>query len=478
MSFCTFSDDAAMFDATPIENMFIHEYMYDAPGAALKVYLYARMLALHPEVGGSLAEMAKALRLSEDEIRRAFDYWETRDLIYRLSDEPTYAFKPLRAPDSAATALDLEMYANREFNYRLNKLFGDQFIDARELRKAGDWLNLLHFDADAVLKLVEYGIATSRSKSPKPPSVFKRMDKLAEEWSARGIRTLEQVERAIAEENGVMRTAKQTLKKLGLPRSPSDPELELVTKWVRDWGYSEQEILEACDVTVSGRNPSIGYLDTILDNRRQQGAEVYPALSAVLKELNPRSAQPTPDQIERYKALLAQGFAPELIRLAAIQCHRANKERFDDLEWRLSVWRKDGVSTPEEAEAYMRRMTVLSKQLREVFRQAGSDRRPSYGELETYRAWRDRYPEDLILYAAECSKNAGGSMAYMEKLLKQWEKDGATTLEAAKAKHDAWRASAAPSKAPNPALDYAQRDSSGDDDFFVDLSLYGEEDRK
>ena len=32
----------------------------------------------------------------------------------------------------------------------------------------------------AVLRLVEYGIQTSRVEHPKPPSVFKRVDKLAE----------------------------------------------------------------------------------------------------------------------------------------------------------------------------------------------------------------------------------------------------------------------------------------------------------
>ena len=34
MSFCTFADGAAMFDATPIENLFLTEYMYEAPAAA------------------------------------------------------------------------------------------------------------------------------------------------------------------------------------------------------------------------------------------------------------------------------------------------------------------------------------------------------------------------------------------------------------------------------------------------------------
>ena len=479
MSFCSFADGAAMFDATPIENMFLMEYMYDAPAAALKVYLYARMLALHPEIGATLADMAKALRMEEEEVYAAFAYWESRDLVCRVSDQPAYAFMPLRGGGSAVT-LDREMYANRDFNDGLRKLFGDKFIGDHELRKAGDWLNILKYEPAAALKLVEYGIQTSRSRDPKPPSVFKRMDKLAEEWSAKGIHTLEDVERAIAEETGSASVARAALKKLGITRQPSDPELEIVRKWLEEWHYTEADILAACDDTTSARNPTIKYVDSILETRRGESPEAYRELVEVLKELNPRSAQPSPDQLKRYEALRAQGISPELIRVAAVHCHRAHKTRFDDLEWRLNLFREEGIETPEAAEAWMKQQTALSRQLRQLFKAAGQDeKRPDRREIAQYQEWKDRYPEELIAYAAECSRNAGASMAYMEKLLKAWADAGATTVEAARAQRESWHASAAASAQPNPALNYAQREYKDEDfgeDFFVDLSKYDKED--
>lgn len=490
MSFCTFADGAAMFDATPIENMFLMEYMYDAPAPALKVYLYARMLALHPELGGTLADMAKALRMDEREVVEAFEYWERRELVCRLSDHPpTYALQSLRsAAPAAGGLLDQEMYANRDFNNSLRHLFGDhQFIGDHEIRKASDWHEILKFDKDAILRLVEYGIQTSRPmlanppKLPKPPSVFKRMDRIAEAWSKRGIHTLEEVERAIDDEAYVTPTVSAVMKKLGLNRQPSDPELDAVRTWIREWGYTREEILDACDETLSARNPGFSYLNAILENRRGEDPAAFRELSEILRELNPQNSRPSPDQIKRYQALKRQNVSPEMIRQAAIQCHRANKYRFEDLEWRLKTWREEGIDTPGEAEAWMKQMTAYSNQLRRVFRVAGfDDRRPSYGEISAYRAWKDAYSDELIGYAAECSRNAGGSMAYMESLLSQWAASGVTTLEAAKAQHASRRA-AASGKTPNPALDYAQRvyrDEDFGEDFFVDLSKYGEEERK
>lgn len=481
MPFCSFADGSAMFDATPIENLFLMEYMYDAPEAALKVYLYARMLALHPELNGTLRDLAKALRMTEEEAAGAFDYWERRGLVRRLTDQPpTYAFRSLRSPSLLVdSALDREMYANRDFNNNLRKLFGDQLIGDHEIRKAADWQNILKFDQDAILRMVAYGIEVSPRKNPKPPSVFKRVDKLAEEWARQGIRTLEQVEAAIDEAQDVTLTLRAVMDKLGIARRETTaPEREAVRKWVREWGFTQEEILEACDATLNARNPTIRYLDAILEGRRQAGEDDYPELVAILRELNPQSPLPSPDEKRRYQALKERGIPSSMMRQAAIQCHRANKYRFDDLEWRLNIWMEEGIDTPERAEAWVQENTQLSNQLRRVFRQAGyDDRRPAYKDIALYRGWREDYPEELILFAAECAKNAGGSIHYMDRLLKNWREEGVATVEQARLSREAHRAT--PREAPaNPALQYSQReykDEDFGDDFFVDLDKFGSE---
>ena len=71
MPFCSFAQSAAMFDMTPIENLFLLEYLPTAPDGFLRVYLYARMLSLHPELGGGLDEMAAALNMTTDAVFNA-----------------------------------------------------------------------------------------------------------------------------------------------------------------------------------------------------------------------------------------------------------------------------------------------------------------------------------------------------------------------------------------------------------------------
>ena len=478
MAFCSFVEGAAMFDATPIENLFLIEHLYDAPTPALKVYLYARMLALHPELGSGMAEIARALRLDEGDVYEAFAYWEKRELVKRLSDQPpTYAFLSLRsqAQSGGAPSLEREISANRDFNNGLQKLFGEFLIGTHELNKASDWVNILHLERDAVIRLVEYGIQTSQKKNPKPPSVFKRMDKLAEAWSAKGARTLEDVERMISEETGEAALAKEVLKALGISRQPSEPELQAVRRWTREWGYSRDQILEACGETLKSRNPSFGYLDSVLQNRLSEDGEARRALIQVLRELRPGDAQPSPEDVRRYAALMESGFSPELIQLAAVQCHQKNRHSLDDLEWRLSLWREEGLTTAAEADAYTRQMAAYARQLRALFKRAGyPDRSPGYRDIKLYQRWQDESPEPLIEFAAECARSAGGSTAYMDALLTAWRADGLQTVEAARAQHEARRASTAAQSgvAPaNPALNYEQRayrDEDFGEDFYFD----------
>ena len=128
MPFCSFAEGAAMFDVTPIENLFLLEYLPTAPEDFLRVYLYARMLSLHPELGGELSDMARALHMEEEAVYNAFGYWERQGLVRRMTDRPpTYEMLPLRTGEAgAASPMDRDYYEYREFNASLQALFGGE----------------------------------------------------------------------------------------------------------------------------------------------------------------------------------------------------------------------------------------------------------------------------------------------------------------------------------------------------------------
>lgn len=482
MAFFSFAEGAAMFDSTPIENLFLMEYLSTAPEACLRVYLYARMLALHPELGGDMAETARFLRMDEQALYDAFAYWERQGLVRRLTDHPpTYELLPLRAEGGVAqTAMEQSYYVYRDYNASMQALFGSNLMEPHEFRIANDWLDVLGYAQDAALRLAQYGIETSRSRDPKPKSVFKRMNKLAAEWADRGCRTLEDVERVIAEQEGIYPVARAVLKRFSVNKQPSMDELELAKKWVVDWGLTEEQILDACSETTKTTKPSFAYLDAVLASRRGNDGEYWGELSRVLRELEGPQAKPTPDQLRRYAALRAEGFEAEAVVLAAIQCHRKKKTRLEDVEWMLRRWGERGITTRRDAEAYIEDMQRKAERVRQLLELCGLERRPNMNDLALYEGWRGVHDEGVIEYAAQCARGMQVPMKYMEKLLGDWQASGVRTVEEARAQHEAARlsrAAAAPSApAANPAMNYEQREYKEEDfgeDFFIDLDKYG-----
>ena len=480
MSTFRFAEGAAMFDSTPIENLFLLEYLPIAPEAYLRVYLYARMLALHPELGGDMRELARALRLDEDAVYAAFAYWEQQGLARRLTDRPpTYELISPRADGAfAANPMERDYYAYRDFNASLQALFGAKVIESHEYRVANDWLNVLGYDQAAALRLAEYGIATSRSKEPGPVGVFKRMDKLAAAWADRGCRTLEDVERAIAERDGVNAVAQAVLKRFNLRRAPSLDELDCVKRWTGEWGYTEQQVVEACEETTKARTPTFAYLDSILKNRLNGDEAYWQDAAEALRELDGPQAQPTPDVLKRYAALRRQGFEKGTVALAAVQCRRKKKTRFEDVEWMLGQWAERGLFTEDAARRYIDDMQAKARRVRQVLEKCGLERRANMDDLALYEGWREKHGEDVIDFAAECARGARVPMKYADKLLSEWAAAGVKGVDDARARNEVRRAerraeSGAQKGAPaNPALDYAQReykDEDFGDDFFFDV---------
>lgn len=85
-----FEQDESMlrFGVTPVENLFIQEYLPAARGDYVKVYLYALYTSAHPKKELSAAEIAQELGMPQSDVEGALRYWERRHLLVRLTDNP------------------------------------------------------------------------------------------------------------------------------------------------------------------------------------------------------------------------------------------------------------------------------------------------------------------------------------------------------------------------------------------------------
>ena len=460
MSFCSFAEGAGMYDVTPIENMFLLEYLPEVTGPNLRVYLYARMVCLHPALGDSLEDMAKALHLETSDVEDAMDYWERQGLAMRMSDRPpTYAILPMRSGAAVTNTLEGHFYEFQKLHGRLRARFPESELHAKQFTMVEDWIRILKMEEDAVVRMVEAEVSRSRAKKPDPYKIFAKANENAARWADKypgKTITVEVVELELINDEQVKRTVSAVMKQLSLDfRKASVAEMKLVDCWLNEWKFSHEEIIGACGETTKSRTPTMAYLNSILDSRRRGDGERFEGLKAALRELG-ITETPTPAQIEQYGKLLAAGFEPETVCLAAAQCSRKRKHRFEDLEWMLEEWAKQGLFRADQAQAYLQRMKLVKAEIRRLLKVCGSDSRPGMGDIEYYEKWTQAFSEDVITYASECAPRMRMPIRYMDQLLIAWEKEGVRTLDEARAKHEARKTTPAAAVA---APGYEQRSS-------------------
>ena len=164
MAFCAFDDSAALFDSTPVENMFITEYMLRAPGDFVKVYLYALMLCYHPSPRMSLSAMAKDLDMQEEDVERAFKYWARDGLVRQVGDNPvcfTLAnLKQLTLTQAENPGDKLYNQKNVQLIQEAERILNRQ-LNVSEKNVILDWRDVLELPEEVVLMLLQIEMENS-----------------------------------------------------------------------------------------------------------------------------------------------------------------------------------------------------------------------------------------------------------------------------------------------------------------------------
>ncbi len=303
---------------TLISNYFIDHYMEDANEAQLQVYFYLlRMVSANLPV--SVADIAEKFKHSEKEVLRALKYWELQNLLSldfdaqknltgihflavpkestceeSLSNQtqaaPSEALPPAASEAAVAPTpaepepiRDAEPTAEQSIyikpSYTADQLraFKSQENAAQLLFVAQEYVgkpltpgdiktiyfmwDVLHFSDDLIDYLIQYCV--DRGKRD-----FRYMEKVAINWAEEGITTPKQAQKAAARYD---KNIYSIMNALGKNNSPTTKEVEYIQRWINEYGFTNDIILEACSRTVLATDKHrFDYAEGILSNWRKQ----------------------------------------------------------------------------------------------------------------------------------------------------------------------------------------------------------------
>ncbi len=471
------SDDFALYDVTPVENLFILEYLPHATGDQARVYLYA-LMQCRQKADLTVEGLARALRLKPEKTLEALKYWESRGLVKGVSDKPpSFEFLNVRSAMLAGGEQD-PAYRYRDFNRALTELPLADPIRPAQFAQAMEWIEELNIPADVVLlmarRVAEQLKEANGGKPRTAPYLFKVLGKTAADWASRDVRTLEKAEAELSKALPENLLAGAVVEYFGLRRAPTGAELELTRKWLTQWGLTKADVERALKETAASANPSFMYLDGILRRFRSLAGRVADGIDEeqklaeglrdALKELGIQTKTLPDSQMEAYRGWISEGFEPEAITRAAVRAARRNRHGFDALEEEIVRFRSLNLKTKEAADRYNEVREALKQKTGQMLEAAGKDRKPSESDMRQMAQWLETQPLEVILFAASRAREMQMPLKAIEKNLKIWTEKGIRTADGAQKELESRKAAqtAAPGAAPAArtprAANYSQRE--------------------
>ena len=494
MPLCRFPGGGAMFCATPVENMFLEEYMPNAPSDYVKVYLYGLMHCYYPNGGAAdLSSFARSLRIPEDDVRRAFFYWQQQGLVrIQVSPQGPCVFYNILPRDARGFALPAaDRFLN--FNRKVQSLFDPRQLTPRETDAMHEWIEADGFEEDSILQLCEYAISLHGRNVG-----FAYLKTVAQNWLAEGLTSAADVRAHLQQRKSEVRDAQSILASLGIRnRAATEAELALYRKWTLEWGFDRDAIDVACAQSASAAQPTMKYVDTILSSFAENHVFTAPEIEAFLQYRAHRRAAaasiqnamgvygaPSPTLMNCLDTWRTQyGYDTPVVLLAAQQAGRRGQKTLDALENILSSWHAANLLSQQDVVDYLAAQKTGSEAAANVLRHLALEFAPNEQTRRSVSLWNTQWglPMDVILYGADEIVKSGvqrDRMRALHNLLQAWFERGVRDLAAAQAAQAAAPAerSFTPYSAArgqqsgnnNSALSYEQRTDSMND-AYLDL---------
>lgn len=274
---------------TCVPDDFIENYMVAANGDYVKIYLYLLCCVKSGKML-SVSALADLFQCTENDIKRALKYWESKRLLFieenafgditglSLNDgqamEHTPTVEAPTVPLPAASVPEKHSYtatetkAFKEQSEIKQLLFVcEQYIGKQLTRTDLETLlyfyDQLHFSTDLIEYLVEYSVSKNKRS-------LRYMEAVALEWHKKGIKT---VEEAKLDSKPFSKECYMVLKALGINNhDPLPTEVKYVERWMKEFGFTIDIILEACNRTIAQiHNPKFEYVDSILKSWKADG---------------------------------------------------------------------------------------------------------------------------------------------------------------------------------------------------------------
>ncbi|MBN2879601.1 MAG: DnaD domain protein [Clostridia bacterium] len=419
-----FTKGSSMFDVTPVENMFITEYMMRAPGDYVKVYLFLLNICYYPHDDYTTGDVAKELGMDEDDVKKAIIYWAQLSLIEIESRRPfSLRVRNIKQMLQNDAPQKVSMHSNQELVMQIQQSFGGRrLLNAFETQKVLNWADVFKWSPEMIALVVSWCV----DKKGARVSVS-YIDKVISTMYEREVDSYEKAENYLMESSAWESGATKLLKAFNEGRVATVDEIKMYKKWTDRYEMDEAVIKEARKQTIGISGNKFKYMDGILTNWNKKGIRTYTQIqehldsAERLKEIAKiiYGSSVYDEKVENeYTEIRKMGFSHKVLLRVAIALKGDGLKAIADMHKVINKWAADGVT---DDDAMMDKLDSIAQNAvaaNEMMAAAGEARSANVFEKKAYARWiGEGRSNEEILDAARKAAGAEKKISYINAIL-------------------------------------------------------------
>lgn len=280
------NDLSMIFSTTDISDVFFTEYLSQASGDYIKVYLYILFLSKYGK-DVKLNDLSKKLALPLKTIQDALKYWEDNGVLIKkntgfiVNNLQEIELHKLYKPRLSSVA-DLENSSKNQYRAKaiedINSSFFQGIMSPSWYNDIDLWFKKYGFDEQVMIALFRYCFERSALHRNYIQTV-------ADAWHKNSIRTFSDLDLYYQKQEKLNIIKKSIAKKLGLNRSLTQYEEAYIEKWSIDYAFPLDIIELALKKTTSKINPSFDYIDKILADWKDRNLKTVSDVQKFLEDM-------------------------------------------------------------------------------------------------------------------------------------------------------------------------------------------------
>ena len=236
-------------DYTPVNNIFIDNYMANARGEYIKVYLLGLKYCMSGEIGVNSSLIASALSLLETDVINAWNYWNDEGVVKltpidNLGNFNIEFIDLIKAPESNKSINLLKELDNslvKDMLQDIERLLARP-LSSKEMETYLGWQQDFNFSPELILLLIEYCVSKGKSD-------YRYIEKIAVSWHDSGITNIDQAQDFIKKHEDKWINIRKILTYLGIKNGEvMRPQEDMLEKWLNVYKFSLEIIYKACDI--------------------------------------------------------------------------------------------------------------------------------------------------------------------------------------------------------------------------------------